>query len=148
MKARDLMTPEPVTCTPDMPVKEVARLMEQHDIGALPVVEAGESRKLIGVVSDRDLALRVIARGRNSDTPVRDALSEDVSSVRPDDDVENVQRIMSQRQVRRVPVVDAGGRTVGVIAQADLARAQEEVGARDVARTVERISKPTPEARS
>jgi CBS domain-containing protein len=94
----------------------------------------------VGVVTDRDLATRGLARGLGPDTPVRDLMSENPSCCQPDDDVAEVERIMTERQVRRVPVVDADGRCVGMVAQADLAREDGAVDDRELGRVVEAIS--------
>lgn len=147
MKAQDIMTESPACCTPDDSVQEAARLMQEHDCGCLPVVEDQESRRVIGVVTDRDLACRCLAEGKGADTKVAEVMSTDPSCCAPDTDVEEVERIMAERQVRRVPVVDAQGCCVGMVAQADLARQERAVSDREVGRVVERISEPTEAAR-
>ncbi|MGH7561025.1 MAG: CBS domain-containing protein [Gemmatimonadales bacterium] len=144
MQVQELMTKDPVFCTPDQPVGQAAALMEQHDCGCLPVEELG-TRKLVGVITDRDIALRVVGTGCGPETLVRDAMSEEPSCCGPEDEVDRVERIMSTHQVRRVPVVSKGGRVVGIVAQADLARAAEKnlgVSEGDVARVVESVSRP------
>jgi CBS domain-containing protein len=148
MKARDIMAENPVYITPETSLREVADLMGRNDCGCLPVVEDGESRRLIGVVTDRDLAVRGIAQGRDIDGPVRDVMSENPSCCTPDADLHTVEEIMTTRLVRRVPVVDDEGACVGMIAQADLARANGAIGNREVGRLIERISSPTMSARS
>jgi CBS domain-containing protein len=141
-RARDIMTENPACCTLDTPAREAARTMEQNDCGSLPVVESRDSMKLIGMVTDRDLALRVLGRGQDPNTPVREAMTRNVASVKPDDSLDEVERIMSGQQVRRVPVVDDKGRIFGIIAQADLARELGAVGAKDFGRVMEKISQP------
>src|SRR3954451_1533462 len=138
--ARDLMTDNPAVCTPQTSSQEAARMMQDNDCGSLPVVESRDSLKLIGMVTDRDLALRVIGRGLGSNTPVREAMTKNVASVKVDDDLKAVERVMTGQQVRRVPVVDGQDRIVGIVAQADLARALS--GSKDVGRVVEKISQP------
>lgn len=142
MKARDIMTASPACCTPDSSAADAARLMAQEDCGCIPVVEDEASNRLVGVVTDRDLAVRGFARGLGPDTPVRDLVSRDVSWCGPETDVREVERIMAERLVRRVPVVDDSGRCTGIIAQADLARAagQHRLGEDEFARVVERVS--------
>ena len=140
--ARDLMTENPAVCTPETTARDAARLMEENDCGSLPVVESRNSMKLIGMVTDRDLALRVLGRGQNPDTPIREAMTRNVSSVKLKDDLDSVEHVMSGQQVRRVPVVDDMDRVVGIIAQADLARELESVGRKDFSRVVEKISQP------
>ena len=144
MKARDIMTANPACCTPDTSAADVARLMAQEDCGCIPVVEDEASNRLVGVVTDRDLAVRGFARGLGPDTPVRELLSREVSWCTPESDVREVERIMAERLVRRVPVVDDSGRCTGMIAQADLARAagQRRLGEDELARVVERVSEP------
>ena len=98
--------------------------------------------KLVGMVTDRDLAIRVLGRGMDANTPVREAMTRNVSSAKIDDDLDAVEQVMSSQQVRRVPVVDGNDRVVGIIAQADLARELESVGRKDFSRVVEKISQP------
>jgi CBS domain-containing protein len=98
------------------------------------------------VVTDRDMAVRGLARGRGAQTLVREVMTQDLSACRPDSDVQEVTRLMTDRQIRRVVVVDADGSCVGIVAQADLARAAEDgerISEREVARVVERVSEPT-----
>jgi CBS domain-containing protein len=147
MKAQEIMTPNPACCTPNDSVQEAARLMEQHDCGCLPVVEDTEVNRLMGVVTDRDLALRALAAKKGPETKVRDVMSTAPSCCTPDDDVDTVERIMAERQVRRVPVIDRAGCCVGIIAQADIARENSATTDREVARVVERVSEPTRESR-
>lgn len=149
MKAQEIMTRNPACCTPDDTAEQAAALMEDNDCGCVPVVEDQETRKLIGLVTDRDIALRGVGRGRDGSTPVRELMSADVSCCGPDSDVEEAERIMTERQVRRVPVIDEGGCCVGMIAQADLAReADHGVSDREVGQVVERVSEPTGDART
>ena len=138
--AQSIMTDSPAVCTPDTTAQDAARLMEENDCGSLPVVEGRDSMKLVGMVTDRDLAIRVLGRGQAASTPVREAMSKNISSIKVDDDLNDVERVMSGQQVRRVPVVDDQGRVVGIVAQADLAR---ELGSsKEVGRVVEKISQP------
>ncbi len=140
--ARDIMTDSPAVSTPDTTAQDAARMMQDNDCGSLPVVESRDSMKLIGIVTDRDLALRVLGRGLGSETKVREALTKNVSSVKQDADLDEVERLMSGQQVRRVPVVDGQGRILGIIAQADLARELGAVGTKDFGRVMEKISEP------
>ncbi len=141
-KARDLMTDSPAVCTQDTTAQDAARMMEQNDCGSLPVVESRDSMKLTGMVTDRDLALRVLGRGMGCETKIREAMTRNVSAVKLDDDLDAVERVMSGQQVRRVPVVDDQDRVAGIIAQADLARELDSVGRKDFTRVVEKISQP------
>jgi len=138
--ARDLMTDSPAVVTPETSAQDAARMMQDNDCGSLPVVESRNSMKLVGMVTDRDLAIRVLGRGMDGNTPVREAMTKNVSSVKVDDDLRAVERVMTGQQVRRVPVVDNQDRVVGIVAQADLAR---ELGtSQEVGRVVEKISQP------
>ena len=140
--ARDLMTENPAVCTPETTARDAARLMEENDCGSLPVVETRDSMKLTGIVTDRDLALRILGRGQNPDTRISEAMTRNVAAVRRDDNLDEVERLMGEQQVRRIPVVDENGRILGIIAQADLAREQGVVGSKDFGRVLEKISEP------
>jgi CBS domain-containing protein len=144
MNISDLMSKNPRTVTPDTPVSEAAQLMKEEDIGMVPVIErvgGAETRgRLVGVITDRDIAIRTVAEGRAVDSPVRDVMSSGVRTATPSDSVESVMELMGREQVRRVPIVDERGSLVGVVAQADLARKAKNEG--HVERTVEQISQP------
>lgn len=143
MKASDIMTRDPACVTPEDSARQAAQLMADHDCGCLPVVDSHGSNKVIGVITDRDIAVRGVARGRNSDTPVRDLMTRDATTCPPEADLKEVERAMSDRQVRRIVVADADGCACGIISQADLARASDrDVSEKVVARVVERISEP------
>lgn len=140
MKAKDLMTRAPCTCSPDNSVQDVAKMMRDHDCGSVPVIEAG---RVVGIITDRDLAVRGVAEGKAASTIVRDLMTESPQCCSEDDDVKSVERVMSDRQVRRVPIVNADGGCVGIISQADLARASSEgLSDHEVAATIEHISQP------
>jgi CBS domain-containing protein len=141
MKAQDIMAKNPATVTPETPLREAARLMQTQDVGIIPVVESSGSNRLVGVVTDRDIALRVVAEGRDAtQSRVRDAMSGDLKTCKPGDDVSDVMDVMSREQVRRVPIVDERGMLVGIVAQADIVR--EAKSDKKAERTVERISEP------
>jgi CBS domain-containing protein len=140
--ARDIMTDSPAVATADTTARDAARMMEDNDCGSLPVVESRDSMKLVGMVTDRDLALRILGRGQDPNTPIREAMTKNVSSVKQNDDLDAVEHVMSGQQVRRVPVVDDQGRVVGIVAQADLARELDSVGRKDFSKVVEKISQP------
>jgi CBS domain-containing protein len=140
MKIQDIMSAEPSTVTPDTPITEAARLMKDHNVGMLPVVESEGSRKLVGVVTDRDIAIRHVAEGHLSDCPVREAMTDNVSTCNPNEDVDRVMSLMAEEQVRRIPIVDERGDLVGIVSQADiLLEAGDEKRAE---KTVEQISRP------
>jgi CBS domain-containing protein len=148
MTARDIMTARPECCMPDDTAERAAHLMEQHDCGCLPVVDDAGSRHLIGVVTDRDIAIRGVGHGRGADTPVRELMTPDVACCTVDSDLAEVERLMADRQIRRVPIVDEHGCCVGIVAQADLARqAGRLLSDSEVGRIVEQISEPGPSER-
>ena len=141
MKAREIMTANPRTVTPDMNLPDVARLMQSEDVGIVPVVDAGGSRQLVGVVTDRDIALRVVGEGRDPNSVrVSDVMSTNVRTCREDDSVDDVMKIMGADQVRRVPIVDERGSLVGIVAQADVVL--EGKSDKKAERTIEKISEP------
>jgi CBS domain-containing protein len=136
------MTPDPACCTPESTAQEAALLMKEHDCGAIPVVEPRESRRLAGIVTDRDLAIRGLAAGKGPENPVRELMTEAPVTCNPDDEVEIVREVMVARLVRRVPVVDENGNVVGIVAQADIAREEGAASDQEVGRIVEAISNP------
>ena len=145
MKARDLMTPDPAQVTPSDSAQRVSQLMAEHDVGCIPVVAGADQRSLVGVATDRDIALRVVAEGRPATTPIGEIMTANPDSVRPDDDMEHVERVMADRQIRRIVVVDETGECVGIIAQADLARAakrKSEPTPKEMVDVLEKISRP------
>ena len=142
MRARELMTAEPVCCTPDQTVREAAQLMGQHDCGCIPVVEDTETNRLVGVITDRDITCRCTAKGMGPDTEITRVMSRDPKCCGPDDDVGTIEKIMAGAQVRRVPVVDRDGCCLGIVAQADLARNARAVSDQEVGKVVEQISAP------
>jgi CBS domain-containing protein len=139
MKAGELMTAQPASCTPDDTIRKAAQLMREHDCGCLPVVD--ERDRLVGVVTDRDITCRCTGEGKGPETPVKEAMSQDPKCCRVGDELEAVEGIMIAEQVRRVPVVDERGRCVGMIAQADLALSLA-ANVSEVGRVVEQISEP------
>lgn len=117
---RDVMTANPSTVEPNSSVVDAARIMKQADTGVVPVTEGG---RLTGMVTDRDIAIRVVAEGKDPEsTRVGEIASTDVVSVDPQQDLDEALRLMAQHKVRRLPVIEEDGRLVGVLAQADVAR--------------------------
>jgi CBS domain-containing protein len=134
-KVREVMTDRPRCVTPETPVSEAAELMESQDVGSLPILD-GE--KLAGVVTDRDIVIRAVAKGKDPrGMPVREVASREVVTIRPDEDLSEALKLMASYQVRRIPVVDDDNRLVGVVAQADVAREGKE---KDVGHMLEDIS--------
>jgi CBS domain-containing protein len=134
-RIKDVMTKSVKTCEPSSSAREAARLMASEDVGPVPVVEGG---RLVGVVTDRDLVVRVIAEGKDPDsTKLGEIASSSVVTVSPDQDLDEALRLLARHQVRRLPVVD-GDRLVGIVAQADVARHADESKTGEV---VEEISR-------
>ena len=144
MKVSEIMTKDPRTVSPESSVSDAARVMKEEDVGIVPVVEragGAETRgRLVGVVTDRDIAVRHVAEGRSGDSLVRDIMSGGVRTCGPDDSVNSVMELMGREQIRRVPIVDERGSLVGVVSQADLARKAGNDG--KVGATVEQVSQP------
>src|SRR5688572_28318061 len=117
---REVMSSNPTSVDPSATVVEAAKLMRDEDVGSLPVVENG---RLTGVVTDRDIAVRAVAEGKDpQSTKVADVCSGDLVTIDPQQDLDEALRLMARHQVRRLPVVEEDGRLVGVVAQADVAR--------------------------
>jgi CBS domain-containing protein len=145
VRARDIMTTEPEFVTPDATVADVARKMRDLDVGIVPVVESEENRRLRGVVTDRDLAIRVLADGKDGSGSVREFMTGQVEAVNQNDTVHRILDVMRREQVRRVPVTDRDGRLVGVVAQADLAVRYAGLDLHretEVEEAIERVSEP------
>lgn len=134
-RCREIMTSDVVTATPDMSLREVAVMMRDSDVGALPIIESG---RLVGIVTDRDMVVRAVADGKDAETPVGDVISRELFTVGPDDFVFEAARLMGDKQVRRIPVVEADGSLAGIIAMADVALQMEDE--REIAETLEEIS--------
>ena len=122
MKCNEVMTKNPVCCSPNDSVVKAAQLMKRSDIGSIPIIETEETKKLVGILTDRDLALKVVAEGRNPQSiKVEEVMTHTVITCRTDDDLQNALEIMAEYQLRRIPVVDSDNRIIGIIAQADVA---------------------------
>jgi len=141
MKIQDIMTRDPSSVTADATVREAAQVMKRENVGIVPVVDGQNERRLVGVVTDRDIAIRCIAEGKDGTCRVRDVMStDDLATCKVNDDVENVMSAMRSEKVRRIPIVDERGSLVGIVSQADVL-----LKARDTSRageTVEQISEP------
>lgn len=146
MKARDLMTPNPKTCAPDHDLLCSIRIMKEEDCGIVPVTEGNGEGRVVGVVTDRDIALYLGSKDRKpSEVRIREVMSTNVVSTSPEDDLQDVTRKMEEAQVRRVLVVE-DGRLRGVISTADLARAstrsKKDRLEKEVGRVMEKVSEP------
>jgi CBS domain-containing protein len=134
-RIRELMTESPRTVSSDATVVEATRVMRDDDVGLVPVVDGD---RLVGTVTDRDIAIRVVAEERDpSSTTVREIASTDLVTIDPEQELGEALRLMAQHQVRRLPVVEEDGRLVGIVAQADVARHGDDT---QTGQVVERIS--------
>lgn len=123
MTCDDLMTKDPACCEPGDTVARAAQLMQSSDAGAIPVVSERAHKKLAGIVTDRDLAVKVVAQGRNPNTTrVEDIMTRDPVCCHPLDDAEDAMVTMARRQIRRIPIIDDQGSLTGIVSQADIAR--------------------------
>src|SRR5258708_8877389 len=135
MRCREIMTKNVRTATSDMSLRDVAALMRDGDMGAVPVVDDG---KLVGIVTDRDIVIRVVAESNDTATPISDAMTTELFTVTPDDFVFEAIRLMGDKQIRRVPVIGNDGALVGIIAIADVALETEDKP--EIPETMEEIS--------
>jgi CBS domain-containing protein len=127
MHVREIMSKDLACCTPDTTLPEVARLMVEHDCGAIPVVDDPKHKAPLGILTDRDIVCRAIAQGKDPcGMTAGDCMTAAVLAVHPDTDVQECERLMRQHQVRRVLVTDADGCCCGIIAQADIANCRPE----------------------
>jgi CBS domain-containing protein len=133
---RDLMSSNPHSVSSDASVVDAARIMRDEDVGLVPVVDGD---RLVGTITDRDITIRVVVEQKDPQSvKVRDVASTDLVTVDPQQDLDQALRLMAQHQVRRLPVVEEGGRLVGIVAQADVARAADDTRTGEL---VEEISK-------
>lgn len=136
-----VMTPDPAVCTPQTPLREVAQMMKRNDCGEIPIVESEQSRKPVGVVTDRDITLRIVAEGIDITTAhASDAMTSPATTIRQDASLDDVCTLMEQEQIRRVVVVDERGNVSGIVAQADIARAGRD---NETAELVREVSEPS-----
>ena len=141
MEIRSVMTPNPVCCTQGTTLQEAARLMLQHDCGQIPVMDG--SRQPIGVITDRDIAMRGVAQGCDpTTTTVGECLSSPVMTVQEDRPLEDCCQMMEQNKIRRVVVVDGRGGISGIVAQADIALAGKAATTAEVVKEVSEPGKP------
>ena len=145
MKKCDVvMTKNPVCCLPDDMVAKVAQLMKSENIGPIPVIENEETRKLVGIVTDRDLALKIVAEGRDAkSTKVEAVMTRKVVTCRADDDLQIALDKMYEHQLRRITIVDNDNKILGIISQADVATRVDQP--EKTAAVVKEISQPNPE---
>lgn len=140
-KCSEVMTKNPSCCLPTDSVAKAAQWMRDEQVGSIPVIENEKTRKLVGIVTDRDLAIEVIASGRDiKTTKVSDVMTQDVITCNAEDDVQKAVDAMAENQLRRIPVVDADQNVVGIISQADVATRIDKP--QETAKMVKEISQP------
>ena len=138
MQVKDVMTPDPAVCTPDTTLERVAEMMVENDCGEIPVIENIASMLPVGVITDRDITCRTVAKGLNPLTmTVSDCMTTPCVTVTPDMSLDECCSVMEENQIRRVPVVDAGGACCGIVALADIAKHAPK---RDAAKVVKEVS--------
>lgn len=137
----DIMTQNPTCCVAGDLVSDAVEVMKNEDVGVVPIVEDATSRKLVGIITDRDVVINVVAAGKDAKaTTLDDAMTPSPVTVRPDDPIQNALDYMGQHQIRRIPVVDGKGRVVGIISQADIANRMDIP--EKFEKVVEHISQP------
>jgi len=143
VQVRDIMTGEVACCTPEHNLQEVARMMVDYDCGEIPVVISDSNRKVIGVITDRDITCRTVAIGRNPlDLTARDCMSPSPITVSENTVLKDCSRVMEENKVRRLPVVSDDNQLVGIVSQADIARVASEETTAEVVRQISRPSRP------
>jgi CBS domain-containing protein len=144
MQVKDIMTPDPACCTPDTTLQHVAELMVENDCGEIPVVENVASMMPIGVITDRDITCRTVAKGLNPLTmTVSECMTRPCVTVTPETPLDECCRVLEENQIRRVPVVDAGGACCGIVALADIAR---HTAKREAGEVIKEVSEPSASA--
>ena len=145
MKVSDIMTPNPECVTQDDTLVEAAKIMEKIDVGFVPVVESRDTRRAVGVLTDRDIAIRAVAQGRDPNrTTVKEVMTDDLVCIAADEPADRAKELMEEHRLHRVLVCDEQGSAIGVIATADVVRVLDE---HQVGETTKSISQPgTPTA--
>lgn len=140
MRVREAMTSNPACCLTTDSAQHVAGMLRELNVGSIPVVADHESRTLIGIITDRDLCCSVVANGLDPQrTTIEQSISMNPVACREEENLDRCERLMQERQVRRIPIVDDGGRVIGIVSLADLALKDRAEG---VAKTVAEVSKP------
>lgn len=144
MQVQEIMTTAVECCTPDDTAQRAAEIMRAADAGAVPVLAGENEPKVVGIITDRDLCMAVVAPGRDSrQVRVRECMTGQVVTLRPEDDLARAADLMAEKQVRRLPVVNERGAILGIVSLADLAQSPRQ--AAEVGEAVHDISEPTPE---
>jgi CBS domain-containing protein len=145
MEVREIMTATPACCTPDATASRAAHMMKEQDTGIIPIVESEYSRKVVGVVTDRDLCLTVVAEGRNPESvTVKEVMTSDVVACRPDADVEQAVALMRENRIRRIPVLDADQMILGIVSMADLLQ-RSDLPSGETHQMMKEVTEPTRE---
>lgn len=139
-KIKDLMSGNPQSCTPDATIQEAAQMMEDSDCGAIPVVQTNGARRAVGIITDRDIACRAVARGLGADTKVSECMSRGLATISLDSSVEECCNAMERSKVRRMLVLDDEGELCGIVSQADVAL---HLSRNKIAEVVREVSLPT-----
>lgn len=140
MKVSDIMTESPACCTPETSLTDVAKTMCEHDCGELPVVKGEGDLEPVGVITDRDIVCRALAKGKEpTELSARHCMTSPAFTVRPDADIKECSRLLEQKKIRRALVVDENGKVCGIVSQADVARRCEP---KLVSEVVREISQP------
>lgn len=144
MQVKDVMTPNPACCTAETNLRDVAQLMVENDCGEIPIVDNSDANRPIGVITDRDIVCRAVAKGNNPlDLKASDCMSTPCVTVTPEMSIDECGNILENNKIRRVPVVDASGSCCGIVALADIAlRARENVATE----VVKEVSEPSASA--
>jgi CBS domain-containing protein len=141
MKIKDVISQNPACCVPTDNAQAVARIMCEHNVGLVPVVSDQQSKRLLGVITDRDLCCSIVARGLDpKTTPIQNYITQHPFTYRDGENVEKCERLMQEHQVRRVPIVDGNDGVIGIVAQADLALKEKPDR---LWKTLAEISKPS-----
>lgn len=145
MKIKHVMTKDPTCCVPSDTAQRAARIMRDEDAGVVPVIENEQSRVVVGIVTDRDLCMNVVAEGRDPrTTQVHESMTATVVSCSPQDAVEKATELMRENQIRRIPVVDEQHQLVGIVAMADIL-GRANVRTTETHETLKTVSAPTAE---
>jgi CBS domain-containing protein len=142
MHVDQIMTSSPACCTPESPLDQVARLMLEHDCGEIPIVKSLEDGALVGVITDRDIVCRTVARGLNPiGMTAGECMSQPAQAVTLGTSLEECCRMMESRQIRRMPIVDQQGRICGIVSQADIAMHGSQLRTAELVREVSEQSR-------
>ena len=141
MECREVMTDNPICCLPYDLVNQVARVMRRENIGSVPVVSGDHSKELIGIITDRDLAIKVVAESRDPNrTIVAEVMTHAIVVCRENDELSSATTAMNEYQILSVPVIDQGGRLVGIISQADVASSVHALGTAAMFEEISRVA--------